>query len=594
MRRWIPFILMVAAVAAYANSFRVPFLYDDANAIVTNPHVRRLWPIWYAASAPPQSTVAGRPVVSLTLALNYAVSGLNVWSYHIFNLLLHLANTLLLFGIARRTLEGTGRTASDAAGLALTIALVWTVHPLLTESVTYVVQRTELLMSCFLLLTLYCVIRDWQLAAVVACALGMGCKEVMVVAPLIVLLYDRAFLAGTFAQALRQRAALYAALAATWIVFAAWGGAGPRSESVGLRFAELTPWQYALTQCGVIANYVRLSAWPHPLVIDYDDWPIAHGLVDVWPAAGLVVALAAATVWALWRRPKLGFLGAWFLLILAPTSSVVPIVTEVAAERRMYLPLAAVITLVMIAASRLTRTWSNNVRAASVGAVVIGFGLMTTARNHDYRSELAIWSDVVAQRPQNPRALVNLGTVLAKLGRTDEALARYNEALRVDPSNPDAHFNLGVTLAGQDKLDAAQLHLEEAVRLVPQSAAAQYSLGVVLAQRGDLVAAATHLAESLRCDSRNAEVHNALGGVLARQGKLVDAEREFNEALRLRPDYADAHANLGFALAQQGNLAAAAQEWETALRFDPGNQRARRALEHIQGGAFSSPATLAV
>jgi len=578
MRRWIPLILVVAAVAVYANSFRVPFLYDDNNAIVDNRHVRRLWPIWYAASAPTQSTVAGRPVVSLTLALNYAVSGLNVWSYHAFNLILHLVNALLLFGIARRTLEHTGRTANDAVGLALAIALVWTVHPLLTESVTYVVQRTELLMSFFLLLTLYCVIRGWQLAAVLACALGMGCKEVMVVAPLLVLLYDRAFLPGTFAGALRQRTALYAALAATWIVFAAWGAPGPRSETVGLRFVELTPWRYALTECGVIVRYLRLSAWPYPLIIDYSDWPIARSVRDVWPAALVVGGLAVATIWAMWRSPKLGFVGASFLLILAPTSSFVPIVTEVVAERRMYLPLAAVITLVMIAASRLTRSRPNGARLLLVGTVIVGFGLMTVARNHDYRSELAIWNDAVNQRPHNVRALVNLGTVLAKLGQADEAIARYERALEVDPNSPDAHFNLGVTLAGQNKLEAAQVHLVRAVGLVPQSAAAQYSLGVVLAQRGDLVAAAARLAESLRLSSRNAEAHNAFGSVLARQDNLADAEREFNESVRLRPDYADAHANLGFALAQQGKRDEAIRQWEAALQLDPQSERVRHAL----------------
>jgi glycerol uptake facilitator-like aquaporin len=127
--------------------------------------VWRLSPIWEAVSAPPQSTVAGRPIVSLTLALNYAVGRLDVWSYHAFNLIWHIANALLLFGITRRTLSRADCADNEAAGLAFAIALVRTVHPLLTERVTYVVQRTELLMSSFMLLTLYCVIRNWQNSA---------------------------------------------------------------------------------------------------------------------------------------------------------------------------------------------------------------------------------------------------------------------------------------------------------------------------------------------------------------------------------------------------------------------------------------------
>jgi hypothetical protein len=149
----------------------VPFIFDDLNVITNNAHVRTLWPPWEAMIAPAQIPVAGRPVVSLSLALNYAVSGLQPWSYHAFNLALHIANALLLLGIVRRTVRG-----ERADGTALAVALIWLVHPLLTESVTYVVQRTELLMALFFLLTLYCVIRGWQFGAVVASALGMGSK----------------------------------------------------------------------------------------------------------------------------------------------------------------------------------------------------------------------------------------------------------------------------------------------------------------------------------------------------------------------------------------------------------------------------------
>jgi len=166
MRRWSPYILVAVAVIAYSNTFRAPFIFDDYNAIVDNPHVRSLWPPWNAMVAPRHSSVDGRPVVALSLAVNYAVSGRNPWSYHAFNLAVHITNALLLFGILRRTRDE----------LALPVTLIWTAHPLLTEGVTYVTQRTELLMAMFLLLTLYCVIRDWKLPAVIACALGMGCK----------------------------------------------------------------------------------------------------------------------------------------------------------------------------------------------------------------------------------------------------------------------------------------------------------------------------------------------------------------------------------------------------------------------------------
>ena len=181
-------------------------------------------------------TVSGRPVLNLSLALNYAVSGCDVRGYHVTNLAIHLAAALLLFGIVRRTLPrfrgcGGGQQLARlqlATPLALAIALLWAVHPLQTESVTYIVQRAESLMGLFYLLTLYCFLRGagsaraifWYAGSVLACLLGMATKEVMVSAPLVVLLYDRTFLAGSFREAWRRRWAYYLALAATWLLLA--------------------------------------------------------------------------------------------------------------------------------------------------------------------------------------------------------------------------------------------------------------------------------------------------------------------------------------------------------------------------------------
>ena len=149
----------------------MPFIFDDHNAIVRNSHILSLWPPWEAMVTSPQTPVAGRPIVSLSLAINYAISGLHPWSYHAFNLIIHILNGLLLFGIVRRTLnrETTNNVQTNYDSTALAIALIWLVHPLLTESVTYVVQRTELLMALFFLLTIHCVIRGRHFGAIIAC-----------------------------------------------------------------------------------------------------------------------------------------------------------------------------------------------------------------------------------------------------------------------------------------------------------------------------------------------------------------------------------------------------------------------------------------
>ena len=226
-------LIVLATVLAYRNSFSGPFIFDDL-AISQNPTIRELWPIWKPLCPPNHGEpVTGRPLLNLSFAVNYAVSGLNVRGYHVANLAIHVLAALLLFGILRRTflLRSLGNSQIPTPiYFALAIALLWAVHPLQTESVTYIVQRAESLVGLFYLLTLYCFIRGatwgrgryWYAAAVLACLLGMASKEVMVSAPLIVLLYDRAFLAGSLREAWRRRYGFYLALAPPGFCWGGW------------------------------------------------------------------------------------------------------------------------------------------------------------------------------------------------------------------------------------------------------------------------------------------------------------------------------------------------------------------------------------
>jgi hypothetical protein len=333
-------LLLVAGLFAYTTSFNGIFVGDDTDAIVNNPNITSLSPLSRALDAPRDTTVAGRPVVSLSLAINYALAapgGLDPWGYHLVNLLVHLAAGLALFGVVRRTLVSpplVERFGAPSAAISFAVALLWLLHPLQTSSVTYVVQRAESLMGLFLLSTLYAAIRatepqavrpiGWTVIAVTACALGMASKEVMVVAPVLVGLWFWTFRPAVLNE--RHTTLLLTGLAATWLLLAWLVASQARSESVGFGLGGWTWWSYLRTQAGVIVHYLRLALFPSPLVFMYD-WPPAS-LGDVWPQFALLVLLAAATLVALLRRHPLGFAGAWFLLILAPSSSVLPIATE--------------------------------------------------------------------------------------------------------------------------------------------------------------------------------------------------------------------------------------------------------------------------
>jgi len=627
--RLFPLVIVGAGTCAYLNSFSGTFVFDDLRAIVDNPNIHTLWPPWVPLWYSSQNAVSGRPMVSLSLAVNYAISGLNTWSYHLWNLAVHLAAGMVLYGLARRSLlcprlrQTWGRSAP---WLALAISLIWVVHPLQTESVTYISTRTESMMGLFYLWTLYCLIRGegsihrgaWSAAAVLCCAMGMASKEAMATAPLMALLFDRAFLSDSFSTALRRRWPLYAGLAATWVLLAGLVAGGPRSGSVGFQFAEMSAADYARTQFSIILRYIRLAFWPHPLVVDYYDWPLAKTFLAAAPHAVVVIILLAASVWAWLRNPPLGFLGAWFFLILAPSSSILPLVTEIAAERRMYLPLAALIVLAVLAARSLLFEARNldalgfRVRGGLgivlTASAVATLGYLTFQRNTVYQNELALWHDAVAKRPNNARAhnnlgvaLVaagrleegaghyqnavtlhpgyaeafnNLGATLCRLGRPQQAVPAHFRALELLPEDPVTHFNYAVTLVALDRLEEAVERYRLVLALRHDHARAHTNLGAVLSSLGRIDEALAHFSEAVRAEPNNWEARTNIGNVLVRLGLPAQAVEQYVAALHINPDDATVRTNLGTVLVGLGRYAEAAVHLEHAARLRPDDPQA--------------------
>lgn len=560
-------VLAGAAGWAYSTSFRGVFVLDDQFGIVDNPNIRRLWPLTRAMSAPPELPVSGRPVASLTLAINYALAPAdvrdvmtpggpgappdtaerflrNVWGYHFVNLTLHVLAALALFGVVRRTLLSDrlrARFAEASTTLAFVVALVWLVHPLLTDAVTYVVQRTEVLMGLFYFVTLYCAIRvgeravpvtrraGWMAAAIAACALGMGSKQTMVSAPLIVWLWHWMFGPEIESDARRVRSWLYAGLATTWTILAVLVALERWPHSIGFNREGWTPWTYLLTQAGVIVHYMRLSLVPSPLVLDYDGWPMARSVLEVAPSAALLTLLLGATVFAIARRQPWGFLGAWFFALLAPSSSVLPLATEVAAERRMYLPLAALVGVAVVGAylvgqriftsviadARARRVAAEVTAAALVVSVVVALGAMTYARNRDYWSDERIWQDTVEKRPTNPRARVNYGVDLYAARRLPEAERELREAVRLKETSAPAHANLGSVLCSLGQLNEGISHLERSLALDPEYTDAHGNLGEAYAARGQRALAARQFALAVAVAPDRPFLLNRLGWLLA-------------------------------------------------------------------------------
>jgi tetratricopeptide (TPR) repeat protein len=545
-------IVVLAALAAYHNSFSGPFFFDDTSAITANSTIRHFE---NAFSPSPRNATFGRPLLNLSFALNYALGGLNVWGYHAFNLLIHMLAGLTLFGIVRRTLE-CGRGAltphlSHSRGggtsptlLALAVAVIWTVHPLQTEAVTYISQRAESLMGLFYLLTLYCFVRStdetgerqqargerpekearypqvirplasslWSLASICCCLLGVMSKEIIVTAPVIVLFYDRTFVAGSFREAWRQRWRYYLGLAGTWLLLARLM-TGLNQRGVGFGDA-VKWWNYALTSCRSVVLYLKLAIWPHPLVFDYGTNSIVvQHATEIVPYALLLAVLLVGTAIALWRWPVVGFAGVWLFLILTPTSSVVPVILSPMAEHRMYLSLAAIVAVVVLGLHR----WMGRRSLILFAAIAVGLGCLTIHRNKDYYTKVSIWRDVITKRPGNERAYLNLGIELSKIpGRMPDAIAEYQAALVIKPDFAEAHGNLGYALSKiPGRLLDAVPEYEAALRIKPDYLQAHLDLGDALSKIPD---------------------------------RLQDAITQYEEALRINPECAEAHFNLGLIL----------------------------------------------
>jgi len=575
-------LLVVAVCAAYANSFRGPFIFDDGPSIVDNQSIRDLGSPSVLAAPPTAITTTGRPVVNLSLAINYAIGGLAVEGYHVVNLALHVLAAIVLFALVRRTLllpMLSAQFGAAATGLALAVALLWAIHPLQTESVTYIVQRAEILVGVFYLLTLYCFLRGatakrgsaWYAATVATCALGMASKEVMVSAPLVVALFDRTFVAGSFRESLLRRWGLWLALAATGLLLAIlYQMSHNRGGSAGFGLG-MTAWAYARTQFGCIIHYLRLALWPSPLVLDYG-CPIARDAAEIVPFAIGVFVLIAATAAGLVLRPKWGFVGAWFFAILAPSSSIVPLPGQTEAEHRMYLPLAAVVVLVVLAVHRVMGRLGQRSKWAAAGlvlAVAAVLGWWTHQRNKDYQSELAIWDDTVRKCPLNDRAYLTRGGVYWTNGQIEAALKDYDRCIALNPRNAKAHVGRGDVYVDQGRYDEALRDYDNAIKLKPDLADAYNGRGEVLGHKGEVAAAIKQFNKAVELDPQLVQAHYNLANAYETMGAFAAAIESYDRVIRLRADYANAYNSRGRIYDNEGQVDAAIRDYGRAIGLRP-------------------------
>jgi len=593
-------VLAIAVGAVYGRSLNAPFIFDDHAAIIDNPSIKQLWPLVGTPEQPgplhrgaPGNPTAGRPLANFSLAMNYRFGGLNPFGYHLFSLVLHYGCAVLLWAITRRTLllpYFGHRFASSAGWLALVVAAIWALHPLQTEAVIYASQRTEVMMAFFYLATIYCSLRYWRALgyrrtiwltlAFIACLCGMASKEVMVSAPLMILLYERTFLAGSLTAALRRSWPLHAALFSTLTLAIALNLSAPRGDSAGFQYVALMP-VWWMTQCQMFWMYLKLVAWPHPLLIHYE-LPYLGSLAEAWAYVVPLALAAVGTMVLLWRNRPSGLLLAWAFAILSPTF-VVPVLTEMAAERRMYLALAALLPLIVVGGyllmgraidARESRA-SNAAVARGRGLAILAAGLLMTVvfgwlsadRLSAYQHEQGLWQEVLEWQPDNPIAHANLGYQLEQHGDTTAAIEEYREAIRLRPDGVVNRQNLGTLLLRADQPREASAEFKAALEYRPDDITLQNNLAVSLFMSGQNLESLQACRRALEIDANNWSAHSNLGMVQQKIHQYPEAIRSFEKALQLNPKALDIYSDLANTYALQNDRAKALATLEHGLQL---------------------------
>lgn len=626
---------ILAALVAYSGSMRGDAVFDDVHAIGAGTAIARGdW--WAAAFERPQTALSNRPLTCFTLAITPA-RGNDTTHHRIVGLALHCLSALLLVAVLRRTLLApnvVARTGALANGVAVLVATVWACHPLGVDTVVYPTQRSMLLAGLAFFVATYGVLRAhesprprrWRFVTVMALAAGMASKEEFIAAPILMVLFQRAFLFPDW-RSMRGELRFAAAMAATWLVLAACVIAGPPNNTVGYdAIVAVGPFEWLATQAGVLLHYVVNTLVPFDLRPAYDT-AIVRDATTALPALLLVGAafLATASQWR--RRPWLAWLGALFFLLLGPTSSVMPIVTEPVADRRTYVAMLAILAPLGVAAAfaartlapRLAARWRRPLACGTTIAVVLTAIAITRSHAANYRDQVTLWTAAFRTNALDngslPASMIlaSYARALRDQGRDDEALPFLERAMQGDHTS-DVPLQLAEVRFHRGDLEGSERLLRDLLAAEPRNSRCTSNLASLLLAKHERARANRtaraddpELAEAILFARRAFEKRRdpnelfsiALG--LYWQGELEEAETMMRRSIREGADPFTARRGLAHVLAERGRHSesrtlleslVAARPRDAALRWDLA--RVQRDLGDFDGALANAREVLAV
>jgi hypothetical protein len=496
-------LLVVSLAIIYSNSFQAPFLFDDLENIVEKTSMQ-LTVITYKSlhRAAFEGLVAKRWVPNLSFALNYYWGGHEVWGYHLFNLVVHMMTAMVLYGLffTTLTLPKSGCRPGQAGEIALIAALVWAVHPLQTNAVTYIVQRMTSLAALFYLAALLCYVRGrlhsrltgrryvfWT-AAFLSGFLAIASKENSVMLPLLILAYEVYFLRDREWRSKSWRGFAVMGVSLLSVVSIVWFYIG-RSSLLSIfriyQFRDFTLWERLLTETRVIFHYLSLIVLPLPsrLNLNYD-FPVSRSMLS--PPLTLVTVLGIIVLlWLvifLFRRHRLLSFGLlWFLANLAVESTIIPL--ELVFEHRLYLPASMLILAMVALVFQLGGGREKLVRPAWAAVIVI-LCFFTWQRNLVWTTEISLWRDVVRKSPNLARGYSYLGRAYNIQERYQESFALFEQAAGQEFDDVNVFNNWGKAAFQLGKIERSVELLERAVRLDSNHPESHYNLGVAYGSQG--------------------------------------------------------------------------------------------------------------
>jgi len=583
----LPFVIFaiigLIVTIGYSNTFSVPFQFDDSINITENLKIKHLTAYRDLSSS--------RYVGSLSFALNYYLGGFSPFGYHLINILIHIANGILIYAMVRllcqAPLFSSDRSVAPISHwLASATALLFVSHPIQTQSVTYIIQRFASLSTFFYLLAVIGYLKWrlqspsdkrrllWYTTALLATILAMKTKEITFTIPFMLVLVEFLFFSPSSGRWIRLVPFL---LTLPIIPISRSGALGEGEAGFARQTMDIGRWDYLVTQFRVIVTYVRLLIYPANQNLDYD-YPIHHSLLDLpvllsflFLSALFILAVCLLFIPArsrfLYVARFMAFGILWFFLTLSIESSIIPI-HDVVFEHRLYLPSVGFFLAASAPLAYASSRWKTQTTFA-LAVIVAILSIATYQRNGIWKNPTTLWSDVLMKSPNKARAHFGRGTAYDDLGQQDDAAREYHAALRLRPDYAQAHNNLGMIYLKQGKNADARSEFEQAIQVKPSLATAHNNLGLIMARQGQLPEALAEFKKSIQLKDDFAQAYYNLGNVYRDLGDLSKAVQSYQTASRLNPDYAEARSNLGLALYFQGRFEEAAAELQEAVHKNP-------------------------